>query len=410
MSFQNLIRSERLIFSLIIGGLVVIVLGLFVFSWEESFFDFGATVKADKAGQLGDLIGGVAGSLWALAGVILFYKALTEQREDFRNNKKALDLQVEALQNQLQEFKLNREELKSSRHVYESQSKTLKFQQFDSNFYSLINVYLTIKNNIFTQNKNFFHELVNSLGDGLGDDKNIADQHKSHVDRYLEKYGELREHLSNYFRVLYRVITIIEENREFTDEDKWFYAKILRAQISDYEVILLFYNSCTPQGKKSRKHILKYNLLKHLPTLKKAEYTSLVEKQVDQKLYLVFNEIELFLVTHFEKFYDVEFDLPKIEESMDTINAICGIYFDTDVVTFKIILPDTDLSNVGIKLDSGDFSMLLCNFIYDKIILCTYADSTKVSIDRSVSSYQDKIEFVVEIETKISHQLNKDSY
>ncbi|MFT6480485.1 MAG: hypothetical protein ACJAVP_003647 [Spirosomataceae bacterium] len=46
----------------------------------------------NATGQVGDFIGGVVGSLWSLVSVILFYRALTLQREDLQNQRKELRL------------------------------------------------------------------------------------------------------------------------------------------------------------------------------------------------------------------------------------------------------------------------------------------------------------------------------
>ncbi|EGR0098062.1 hypothetical protein FR266_22185, partial [Vibrio vulnificus] len=136
------IKKEKFIFSIVGLGAVGFVLALPFFLWNDVEFSLSAKLNAEKVAQFGDFIGGVFGSIWALAGIFLFYKALTEQRADFKNNKKALDLQVQALQKQIEEFQLSRDEQVLSRKVYEEQSKTLKTQQFESNFYSLLNVYL----------------------------------------------------------------------------------------------------------------------------------------------------------------------------------------------------------------------------------------------------------------------------
>lgn len=54
-------------------------------------FNFDVPIKTDVFGQFGDIVGGVIGSLWALAGVILFYAGLTEQRKDIQTNQNALE-------------------------------------------------------------------------------------------------------------------------------------------------------------------------------------------------------------------------------------------------------------------------------------------------------------------------------
>lgn len=121
---RRYIRASRFLFSqhmsfwIVLGGAVLILLGIGVFLWKETLFSFGNTIKTEKVGQLGDFIGGIVGSIWALAGVILFYVALTLQRK---------------------EFQLQRQELRETRGVFEQQAKLLQSQQKEHTFFNLLN-------------------------------------------------------------------------------------------------------------------------------------------------------------------------------------------------------------------------------------------------------------------------------
>jgi len=141
----EVIKNEKTSFILVGVGIVLICIAFLLFIWCDYSLNFHSEINAEKFGQLGDFIGGIVGSIWALAGMLLFYIALTEQRKDIKTNQEALKNQIAALNNQVEEFKLQRKELESSRKVYEQQSKTLKVQQFESNFYSLLNIYMSIK-------------------------------------------------------------------------------------------------------------------------------------------------------------------------------------------------------------------------------------------------------------------------
>ncbi|MBL0294060.1 MAG: hypothetical protein IPQ04_07295 [Saprospiraceae bacterium] len=61
-------------------GLAIVIIGIILFFNGEELFQWDKEIKADKVAQLGDFVGGVAGALWALAGVILFYVALEKQK------------------------------------------------------------------------------------------------------------------------------------------------------------------------------------------------------------------------------------------------------------------------------------------------------------------------------------------
>ncbi len=94
-----------------------------------------------------------------------------------------------------------------------------------------------------------------------------------------EKMRELHRHsiLGHYFRHLFNMVNYIDTNN-FTDnyEKKAFFVKLIRSQLSDYEQILLYYNSLSTLGanwnKPLRRNkidemnlICKYKILKNCP-------------------------------------------------------------------------------------------------------------------------------------------------
>lgn len=69
---------------------------------------------------------------------------------------------------------------------------------------------------------------------------------------------------SHYFRYVYNMFKFID-CADIDDKDKEKYSKILRAQISNYELMILFYNCNGPYGKKFESYINKYALFDNLP-------------------------------------------------------------------------------------------------------------------------------------------------
>ena len=147
-------------------GLLLIVASLFVFVIFRGW-SFTWIIDEEKIGQFGDFVGGVVGSLFAFVGIILYYIALTEQRKDIEINRKALETQIEALDQQIDEFKTQTIEMQETRTVYEEQTnlyreqtnyyqqqvkelkdqtKIASLQHFNSEFYSLLGVFINIKN------------------------------------------------------------------------------------------------------------------------------------------------------------------------------------------------------------------------------------------------------------------------
>jgi len=408
MSILEKIKKDSTISSIILIGIILVIASILAFFWMDYDFNFTSKINSEKAGQFGDFVGGVAGSLWALAGVFLFYKALTEQRDDFKNNKKTLDLQVDALQQQIQEFKLSRQELISSRKVYEEQSKTLKVQQFESNFYSLLNVYLSIKNNLNLKKNNYFKQLVLKLDSAYDLKNDVIIQHDKLIEKYVSIFNEYREDLSHYFRAFYRIIKIIESNPQFSDEEKTFYSKIMRSQLTDNELIILYYNSYTVAGYKTRKYILKYNLLKHIPIFSKPEFKLLLNNGLDTNMILFSVELDSFLSKHIGLHYDVENDVDKMEEKFDNLDVIVGIYF-SDNIEVKVYC-DFDIVKNGILVDDNEFNDFLCQFFYDRLVFSNYIDPENVKLTKSKTEIENRKEFSILIETDESLKPNKDKY
>lgn len=107
-------------YTCIIIGLYV--LGKFLLLISETYNIGGKLTPEEMAqtGQVGDFIGGVIGSVWALAGVFLYFSAL----------------------------KLQQQELKSQREEMATSQKLLDQQLFETTFFNLLKVQDNIKNSI----------------------------------------------------------------------------------------------------------------------------------------------------------------------------------------------------------------------------------------------------------------------
>ncbi len=95
-------------------------------------------------------------------------------------------------------------------------------------------------------------------------------------DNVQKAYNKMYHNMSNvgsYFRSLYRVIKFIDESN-FTDEEKYQYTSFVRAQLTDIELLWLFYNCTVGYGKEKFKPLVeKYTLLKNMPQ------TRLIDKE-----------------------------------------------------------------------------------------------------------------------------------
>lgn len=119
--------------------------------------------------------------------------------------------------------------------------------------------------------------------------------------QYEKYYGGHQFRLGHYFRHLFQSYTYLNEHPGLKESDRYFYGKLLRAQLSTYEQALLFINSISSLGMKweftSVKNngkasinnlITKYNLIKNLPDdhmygIKYKKYYKNVSFEFDEK-------------------------------------------------------------------------------------------------------------------------------
>jgi hypothetical protein len=73
--------------------------------------------------------------------------------------------------------------------------------------------------------------------------------------------------LGPYFRTLYHVFKLVDAQAFLSEQEKIDYANIARAQLSRFELALLFYDLLSPYGADFKPLAEKYGLLKHLDAL-----------------------------------------------------------------------------------------------------------------------------------------------
>lgn len=69
-----------------------------------------------------------------------------------------------------------------------------------------------------------------------------------------------------HMRILYQIFNLLD-GINIDENDKILYAKLLRSQMTDEELILIRYNCMTKRGQKMQLPVFHYNILKHLPLL-----------------------------------------------------------------------------------------------------------------------------------------------
>jgi hypothetical protein len=172
-------------------------------------------------------------------------------------------------------LRLQRIELAATRDVLGDQSQSLRTQVLEGTFFQLLRRFSEVQEGVRYGNvmpgresiRNYYEQFRGwakdtlqkngiTAGDARGRDSVLATFSLFLKDRQAE--------LHQYFRVIYHLFKFIRDSG--LDEDaKARYANLARAQLSSYELCLLFYNGAVGEGKEGMKPLIEqFGLLKHL--------------------------------------------------------------------------------------------------------------------------------------------------
>ena len=296
---------KRMVFSsfCIVLGLGIIFWFLLRILFWEGYWNTAQNVNMTDAGQIGDFVGGLAGTFFTLVGVLLLFETLALQRKELMESRKVFEKQ---------QFETTYFNLIS---LYQEIVKSLHFEVVDESSERSFNG----KDFFEQQRKKFYEEFV--IQDLFGRSRKHARI------KYIEFYTLTKEQTSHYFRTLYRIFKFIY-NSKFNEEEKMHYAKIVRAQLSESELFFIHYNAYSEYGVKFRMLINKFNILKHLPYLEKVEY----KEYAGQLAQMEKNSVGLVLD-----------DLKGLIQKALKTSEICHKTYLAGSVDFKII-PESNFS------------------------------------------------------------------
>lgn len=109
------------------------------------------------------------------------------------------------------------------------------------------------------------------LNKGKSSQGKIESRHNEGIREFESFYATYLPIASLQFKLLYRIINLIESSNIHEDR-KQEVVKIIRCQFSEQELFFLRYNAYSRYGEKMQNYINMYNLLKHLPILSTFEF------------------------------------------------------------------------------------------------------------------------------------------
>ncbi len=206
-------------------------------------FSGGLSERHEYWGQFGDYFGGLLNPIFGLLSFVALLIALVLQSRELHASMK---------------------ELRASTLALESQHDVLTKQSFENTFFQMLRRVGEIVSEMNSGNlegRQAFDHVYGNLKSRLTNAGPSADDIR---DTYAKFYFAFGPQLGHYYRTLYHVFTLVD-SASFSYDEKAVYANIARAQLSDVELSLLFFNGITGEGAVGFKPLMeKYGVLKHL--------------------------------------------------------------------------------------------------------------------------------------------------
>ncbi|WP_162052590.1 putative phage abortive infection protein [Pontibacter pamirensis] len=234
---QNLSRYEIIGYILITAGAIVLIWGTIKFNLVHELYAETGEREGGTFGEYGEFIGGIVGSLWALAGVFLFFATLTYQKREF----------------ELQRFELHKTQ------------KIFQQQNFSTLYISFINKHNDIIDSLTAYDINkserrgtnffvFFQEKVQSSFIQKVRDLQPQDRTEEALlsifrDYFTYHFSFYQNSLDPYLKNLSVLFKLIQRYRSETHDKGEYYSFITKASFTQSELFLIY-------------HVAQFNLLK----------------------------------------------------------------------------------------------------------------------------------------------------
>ena len=259
--------------------IIVAIMGVIAL-WGLSWWGISKFIdNPTNQGTFGDMFGAVNAlfSGLAFAGLIV---TLIYQKEEHKLQR--------------EELAQTREELKGQREEFEEQNKTMKRQRFENTFFNMLSLQQEIVANLSFEYyvnpticpsnipaEQFYAKCPKGMlhgrevFEGMYKRAIIDYNGKRYADglyNILKHFGYLvytnistTTRFDHCFRHLYRIYKYVDTSDLITDDERYNYACIVRSQLSDYELVILFYNCLTSNGRAKFKPLIeKYAIFNNL--------------------------------------------------------------------------------------------------------------------------------------------------
>lgn len=232
----------------------------------------------DTRGTFGDQFGAVNALFSGLAFAGLIYTIILQRRD--------LELQRDDLKLQREELILTRKEMEEQTAEFEKQNETLRIQRFENTFFNMLSQFQEVVSSLSITYRSGIeiHEATGREVFKCAFKKNVfvcVDIPKG-ANPQMHFYGmsnvikakkldgyckaDVPTNFDHYFRLLYRILKFVKDTPLITSfDDEYEYTSMLRAMLSRYELVWLYYNGLSEYGVDKFKPLIeRYAMLKNL--------------------------------------------------------------------------------------------------------------------------------------------------
>lgn len=233
--------------SLNIGWWSVVAFACVVILWLVNCFWLPCCSTAERRGQFGDKFGAVNAlfSGLAFAGLII---TLVMQYYELRLQRKGIVDQAREMKNQRFENSLF--------NMLSMQQNIIGGLSYEYNYHNS-------GSTKSLKGLEVFHFFYIDIPINIGGQYSCGVKSRKDYTDYKEIVKNLYI-LASYFSHLYRIFKYIDETHLIDEDEKYDYACIVRAQLSESELLMLFYNAINDDDSKFKRLIEKYAIFNNL--------------------------------------------------------------------------------------------------------------------------------------------------
>ncbi|WP_263602744.1 putative phage abortive infection protein [Chryseobacterium sp. PET-29] len=282
---NKFIKVIFILLSALFGTIGIISFFIIIFNISYQFNN-SKIIDPELASKFGDFFGGFIGTIFSIMSVLLLiYTILHQNREAQKSTLETNFFRMIDYHNQnVNQLKVSNLDRTRTDDFYEGRRAFVQFKIQIHRLFPIVREVITENNYEFTEEEVadivymiFFYGIEGSwisfIQDKLSRYAPIHLELSAKIQTKIDLNPDLKcgrtnqTHLSTYFRNMYNAIKLVDSSKFLNQKEKEDLIKIYRAQLSNPELYILFFNILSRFGKKwiKNKYIIKYNIIKNIP-------------------------------------------------------------------------------------------------------------------------------------------------